>query len=227
VLLPRPAPEGNLLERTGRFTLAADGTLTGEIREVRRGAEADTLRYQMLSATAAERRKHLETSLAQSFAAFTLLSYTFESLEDTRADLVLAYKFAAPAYAKRAGGYLVVRPRAVGVKAVKIASDGNKPRRSPIDLQTTVLARDEFSIELPEGYEVESLPKEVALDAGFAAYSSRTRTEGRTIVYGREYRLIDPLLPASRYDEALKFYLALAAEEQQSLLLKAAASRRP
>jgi hypothetical protein len=225
--LPRPAPEGNLLERKGKFTLTADGALAGEIREVRSGAEADLLRYQMLSSTAAERRKHLETFLAKSFAAFTLQSYGFENLEDTRADLVLTYKFSAPAYAKRAGGYLVVRPRAIGVKAVDIASDDKKPRRAPIDLQTTVLARDEFTIELPEGYQVESLPKELALDAGFAAYTSRTRADGRTIVYEREYRLIDPLLPAARYEEALKFYLALAAEEQQSLLLKTAGPRRP
>jgi len=225
--LPRSAPEGNLLDRTGKLTLTGDGALVGEVREVRRGADADVLRYQMLSATNAERRKYLETFLARSFASFSLQSYAFENLEDTRADLVLAYKFIASAYAKRAGGYLVIRPRAVGIKAVDLASAGRKPRRFPIDLQTTALSRDEFTIELPEGYEVESLPKPVALEAGFAAYSSRTRADGRTIVYKREYRLLDPLLPASRYEEALKFYLAVAAEEQQSLLLKAAGSRRP
>ena len=225
--LPRPAPEGNLLDRSGKLMLTGDGALAGEIREVRRGADADVLRYQMLSATNAERRKYLETFLARSFASFSLQSYAFENLEDPRADLVLAYKFIASAYAKRAGGYLVVRPRAVGVKAVDFAASAKKPRRYPIDLQTTTLARDEFRIDLPEGYDVESLPKPVALEAGFAAYASQTQADGRTIVYKREYRLLDPLLPASRYEEVLKFYLALAAEEQQSLLLKSAGSRRP
>jgi len=227
VRLPRPAPEGNLLDRKGKLTLTGDGALVGEVREVRRGADADVLRYQMLSATNAERRKYLETFLARSFASFSLQSYAFENLEDARADLIVGYKFIASAYAKRAGGYLVIRPRAIGVKAVDISAAGKKPRRFPIDLQTTALSRDEFTIELPDGYDVESLPKPVALEAGFAAYSSRTRADGRTVVYEREYRLLDPLLPASRYDEALKFYLALAAEEQQSLLLKAAGSRRP
>jgi hypothetical protein len=225
--LPRPAPEGNLLERTGKLTLTGDGALMGEVREVRRGAEADSLRYKMLSSTAAERRKHLETFLARSFAAFSLQSYGFENLEDTRADLVVVYKFIASAYAKRAGGYLVLRPRAIGVKAVDITSDEKKPRRAPIDLQTTVLARDDFSIKLPDGYKVESLPDPVALDAGFATYSSQVRAEGRAITYNREYRLIDPLLPAARYKEILTFYLAVAAEEQQSLLLKADGQWRP
>ena len=225
--LPRPAPEGNLLDRKGQLTLTGDGALAGEIREVRRGADADVLRYQMLSATNAERRKYMETFLARSFASFSLQGYAFENLEDARADLVVSYKFIASAYAKRAGGYLVVRPRAVGVKAVDIASAGKKPRRFPIDLQTTALARDEFTIELPDGCAVESLPKPLSLEAGFAAYRARSQADGRTLVYRREYRLLDPLLPASRYDEALKFYLAVAAEEQQSLLLKIDGSRRP
>jgi len=69
--------------------------------------------------------------------------------------------------------------------------------------------------------------KPVSLEAGFAAYASQIQADGRTLVYRREYRLLDPLLPASRYDEALKFFLAVAAEEQQSLLLKSAGSRRP
>ena len=227
ISLPRPAPEGNLLERTGKLTLTVDGALMGEVREVRRGAEADTLRFQMLAATAAERRKQFENFLARSFASFSLQSYRFENLEDTRADLVLNYSFIASAYAKRAGGYLVLRPRAIGVKAVDISSDGKKPRRAPIDLRTTVLARDEFAIVLPDGYEAESLPEPVVLDAGFAAYSSQIRADGPAITYAREYRLVDPLLPPSRYEEALRFYLAVAAEEQRSLLLKAVGHRRP
>ncbi len=132
-----------------------------------------------------------------------------------------------PAYAKRAGGYLVVRPRVVGNKAIDLASKDKKPRRYPIDLETTSFSRDEFTIELPEGWTAESLPKPVALDAGFASYSSRTEAAGRTLVYRREYRLIEPLLPASRHEEALKFFLAVGAEEQQSLLLKTAETRRP
>jgi hypothetical protein len=227
LLLPRPGPEGNLLDRKGKLTLTGDGALIGEIQETRHGSEADTLRYQMQSATEAERRKFLETFLARSFAAFSLQSFEFKNLEDARADLVVSYRFIASAYAKRAGGYLVIRPRAVGVKAVDIAASGKKPRRYPIDLQLTCLNRDEFAIEIPEGYAVESLPKPVALEAGFAAYASQIQAEGKTIVYKREYRVLDPLLPASRYDEALKFYLAVAAEEQQSLLLKAGGSRRP
>jgi transglutaminase-like putative cysteine protease len=227
IRLPRPAPEGNLLERQGKLVLTSDGSLAGEILETRRGSEADLLRYQMQSSTDAERRKYLETFLARSFASFSLQSFEFKNLADARGDLVVGYRFVAASYAKRAGGYLVVRPRIVGNKAVDLASKGKKARIYPIDLETTTLARDEFTMEIPEGWAAESLPKPVALDSGFAVYTSRTEAAGRTLVYRREFRLLEPLLPASRYDEALKFYQAVGAEEQQSLLLKTGISRRP
>jgi len=63
--------------------------------------------------------------------------------------------------------------------------------------------------------------------AGFATYSSRTEVDGRMLVYRREYRLREPDLPASRYKEVLAFYLGVAADEQQSLLLRSPESWRP
>jgi len=227
VLLPRPGPEGNLLDRKGTLALTADGSLAGEILETRRGSSADSLRYRMQASTDAERRKYLETFLSRFLASFSLQSYEIRNLEDAQGDLVISYRFIAPSYAKRAGGYLVVRPRVVGIKAIDLAGGKKKPRRYPIDLETTSLARDEFTLELPEGYAVEALPDPVVLEAGFAIYKSQTEASGRTLVYRREFRLLEPLLPASRFDEALKFYLAVGAEEQQSLLLKTGGPRRP
>jgi hypothetical protein len=227
IRLPRPRPESNLLDRKGRLVLTSDGALDAEIQEIRRGALADSLRYRMQSASEAERRKYLETFLSRSLASFALEDYEFRNLDSAQDDLLVSYRFTAPSYAKRAGGFLVVRPRAVGQKAVDLTSRERRARLYPVDLETSSLERDEFTFEFPEGYAVEGLPKPLDIDAGFAVYRSATEAAGRTVVYRREYRLGEPLLPASRFEEALKFFLAVAAEEQQSLLLKIGNSRRP
>lgn len=225
--LPRPSPGSNLLDRKARLVLTSDGALVGEIQETRRGSEADSLRHQMRSASEADRRKYLETFLSRSFASFALKDYEIRNLESAHDDLLVIYRFIAPSYAKRAGGFLVIRPRVVGNKAIDLASGDKKPRRYPVDLETTSLQRDEFSIELPAGCVAEGLPDPVAIDAGFAAYKSAAEATGGKLVYRREYRLIEPLIPTSRFDEALNFFLAVRAEEQQSVLLKTAGSRRP
>jgi hypothetical protein len=228
VSLPLARPESNSIDRSGRLALTGEGFLSGEVQEVRRGAMADSLRYQMQSASETERRQYLETFLSNNLAAFSLNDYEFKNLDDPQRDLIVRYRFVAPGYAKKAGGYLVVRPRVAGQKSVDLTSREKRPRLHPVDLETTTLARDEFIIELPEGTAVENLPKPVAIEAGFAAYKSEVAVEGRALVYRREYRLGEPLLPASRFQEALDFFLAIGAEERQSVLLKTdGLKRRP
>src|SRR4030042_5706703 len=127
----------------------------------------------MRTSSEAERREYLETFLSRSLASFSLQNYEIRNLESASSDLLISYRFIAPAYAKRAGGLLVVRPRVLGNKAVDLTPrDGVKPRRYPIDLETTCLERDEFTIELPEGYVPEGPLAHADIDAGFAVYNS-------------------------------------------------------
>ncbi len=228
VRLPNPGPESNRLDRKGHLVLTNDGTLAGEIQETRSGSLADIVRYRMQTYTEAERRGYLETLLSRSLASFSLQNFEIGNLESASSDLLISYRFIAPAYAKRAGGMLVVRPRILGNKAVDLTPGGGlKPRRYPIDLETTSLERDEFTIELPEGYVPDGPLAPADLDAGFAVYKSAAEMSGRTLVYRREYRLLEPRLPAARFDEAFRFFLAVGADERQSILLKTSASRRP
>jgi hypothetical protein len=227
IRLPSPSPESNRLDRKGHLVLTNDGTLSGEIQETRSGSLADIVRYRMQTYSEAERRGYLETLLSRSLASFSLQSFEIRNLDSASSDLLISYRFIAPAYAKRAGGMLVVRPRILGNKAIDLTTGGGaKPRRYPIDLETTCLERDEFTIELPEGFVPEGPFAPADLDAGFAAYKSAAEMSGRTLVYRREYRLLEPRLPAARFDEVRRFFLAVGADERQSMLLKTPASRR-
>lgn len=217
---PLPDPESNLLDRGGRLTLKGDGSLEGEIQEVRRGSLADSYRHALQTSTASGRTKLLETRLSRSLSSFTLEDVRVENLEDNGRDLVVRYRLRVPRYAKFAGGLMIVRPRVLGNKAFSLTAPGQKPRRYPIDLDSTSLERDEFVIEVPEGYLPEELPPPADLHSGFASYKSKTEAIGRTLIYRREYRMLQPILAADRFDEAAKFQLAIAADEQQSALLK-------
>jgi hypothetical protein len=227
VHLPRPEPGSNLLERMGRLVLTSEGALAAEIREVRRGSPADSLRYRMQTYSEAERRKYLETFLSRSLSSFALRDYEIQYLESATNDLVISYRFLVPAYAKRAGGLFVFRPRILGVKAVDLASGQVGQRRYPLDLETTCLEYDEFTIELPEGWTLEAPPTPAEIDGGFASYKSATVLNDRTLVYRREYQLVEPLLAAARFDEVRRFFIAVGTDEQQSVILNTAGSRRP
>jgi hypothetical protein len=217
--LPSPPPEANLLARTGRFVLRVDGTLEGEIREARRGILADGTRHVLLNSTAAERRKFIETFLANFFADFVLVSSEVENLDENSSDLVFRYRIRVPQYAKSAGGMMIVRPRLVGDKRERLETNDNSPRRYPIVFGGPMDERDEFTIELDPTFRVESLPSASDLDGGFAVYESRTEAAGQILVYRREYRVLQPWLPPARFEEAVKFFRAMDADQRQSVLL--------
>jgi hypothetical protein len=220
ISLPLPAPESNLLDRRGRFTIQADGTLDGEIQEIRRGTLADETRYALLNSTSAERAKFIETFLANFFAGFVLQTSDIKNLDDNSRDLLLSYGFRVPNYAKAAGGMIIVRPRVVGDKREKLETNDSKPRRYPIDFRGTSEQLDEFTIELPEGCRVESLPPGANIDLGFAVYKSSIEEKGRVLLYRREYRLVQPALPADRYGDTIRLFRAMDADQRQSVLLK-------
>ena len=218
--LPMPEPKDNLLDRQGRFTLRADGTLEGHVRETRRGTLADATREALTDATGEERTKFIEAFLAAFFAGSTLLGSEVKDLDEPLRDLVLTYDVRIPNYAKIAGGMLVVRPRVLGDKRGRLEPNGDKPRLYPIDFGTTSEQRDEFVIELPGGYKVEGLPPAADLDLAFAAFSSRTEGQEHGLVFRREYRVVQPVLPADRFEEAVKLFRAMDADQRQSVLLK-------
>jgi Transglutaminase-like superfamily len=220
ISLPLPPPEANLLDRKGRFVLGADGTLEGEIEEIRRGTLADATRQILLDSTDLERTKYVETFLANFFAGFSVQSNEIKNLHENSQDLLLDYRFIVPNYAKSAGGMTIVRPRVVGDKREQLETNENKPRRYAIDFNGVSEQRDEFTIELAEGFRVESLPPAADVGLDFGAYKSRTEQRDRSLIYRREYRLTQPLLPAGRYEEAVRFFKAMDADQRQSVLLK-------
>ncbi|NTV80527.1 MAG: DUF3857 domain-containing protein [Candidatus Aminicenantes bacterium] len=219
LLLPLPAPESNLLERRGRFVLDAAGALQGEIEETRRGTLADAGRSALLDATDLERRRYFETFLANFFAGFAIQSDEVVALHEFGRDLTLRYRFSVPGFAKTAGGMTIVRPRIVGDKREKLETNNAGPRRHAVDFGGVSEQRDEFTIELAEDFRIEGLPPAADIDAGFAVYRSRTEQRDRALVYRREYRMLQPVLPAARYDEAVRFFRAMDADQRQSVLL--------
>jgi hypothetical protein len=220
VSLPFPAPESNLLARRGRFALAADGTLRGEIEETRRGTLADAARSALLNSTDLERRKYFETFLAGFFAGFSIQSDEIRGLHENSRDLTLIYRFTVPAFAKTAGGMTIVRPRIVGDKSERLEANDIRPRRYAMDFAGVSEQRDEFIIELAEGFRVEGLPPASEVDAGFAVYTSRTEERDGVLIYRRAYRMLQPVLPAARYEEAVRFFRAIDADQRQSVILK-------
>jgi len=220
--LPLLPPATNRLERSAKMTLSSNGTLSGEVQEVRWGEPAVSRRAEFLQAQGESRAKVLENFLAGFLPGFVLTKASVGNLEKYDESLIVNYKFVAENYAKKAGNLLLIRPRVLGKKSTDLLEV--KERTYPVEFDNASLQTDTFEIALPSGYEVDELPPPVEVDCGFAAYKSKVEVSGGVLKYHRTYEVKDVMVPKENLPELKKFFRQVAADEFSSAVLRRAAS---
>lgn len=215
--LPILPPDANGNIRKGAFTLAADGTLAGQVDVTHSGPEAAELRIDLKDSDEKERRQTLETAIARDVPGAVLNSFQFVQPPELDKPLEVHYKLTAAQYAHQAGSLILVRPRVVGSHAIPF---DDKPRTVPIDLNATGHWRDSFDITLPAGYVVDETPDPVSLDLDFASYHSTVTAKGDQLHYERELIVKQVELPANRADDFRKLESAILTDEKGTAVLK-------
>ena len=84
----------------------------------------------------------------------------------------------------------------------------------------TRTVKDDFDVELPEGYTVDEMPDPVSVDMGFAAYKSRTEMHGNTLHYAREYTVRELEVPADRYHAVQEMTGQIERDERSQAVFK-------
>jgi hypothetical protein len=222
VELPQLPTAANAINRSAKLTLDSQGTLQGEVTEVRVGDQALLQRWVLRSANqAADQIKPIETTLAHSLATFQIAKATALGLHETALPFEYDYSFIAPNYAKHAGDLLLVRPRVLGSKASAIL-ETSEARQYPVELPGPERDTDVFEITLPAGYEVDDLPLPVDANYDFADYHSKAEKDGNVLRYTRVFEVKQLSVPLNQMDDLKKFYRIIATDERSSAVLKPA-----
>src|ERR1700675_4139641 len=220
--LPQLSPETSGVRRSGKLALSANGTLSGEIQELRFGDTGAYQRY-VLRATAQDkdRIKPIETSLSHSLASFQITKASIGNLHAQDQPFVYNYSFTAERYAKPAGTLLIVRPRVLGNKSSDIL-ERKEPRKYPVEFDGPQKDIDVYEITLPAGYEVDELPPPSDADYSFASYHSKTEVEGNVLRYKRTYEIKELSVPTSKLNDLKTLYRIIAGDERNTAVLKPA-----
>jgi hypothetical protein len=222
IALPQQPSAMNSIERIAKLTLDDTGTLKGEVKEVRLGERAASQRWALRTVTKdVDRIKPIETLLSNSLSSYRITRASIVNLDTTDKPFGFNYTFESPAYAKNAGGLLLVRPRVLGNKAYSFL-ETKEPRKFPIEFEGPARDTDSFEITIPAGYAVDDLPPPVDADYGFASYHSKTEVKGNVIGYTRTFEVKQLSVPVSRAEELKKFYRIIASDERSTVVLKTA-----
>lgn len=218
--LPMSPPELNELKRSAKLKLLQDGTLQGEIEEVRSGYRAMLGREYLQSETQKDRKKTIEHFLGANVGSFQVDSFELVNADDIDKDLVLRFKFTADHYAKTAGPLLLVRPRVVGEAAGYF--DATKPRHYAYEFPAPKVDIDSVEITLPEGFKVDELPDPAKASFPFGEYTSKTEAAGNLLKYTREYKMTTTLVPLDHIEQLKHLFSDIITDEKNMAVLKRA-----
>ena len=145
--MPVLPPEAAGLIRKGSFTLAADGTLSGDISEQFLGDEAMSERGFLKDNDSREMHEGLEKSLGSELPGLSFKGFEFSGSEQLDHPLQLDMHLSAIGYAHSSGPLLLLRPRVYGSHArlVPDVMEG-KDREYPIDLGTPGAGRTAMTL---------------------------------------------------------------------------------
>jgi transglutaminase-like putative cysteine protease len=217
VELPVLGPDTSGAVHKGVFTLAADGTLSGQVDVLRTGSEGARMRKDLKDTDEKERRASLERSLGTEIPGVVLNSVEYVQPPALDKPSEVHYKLTAAQYAHPAGPLLLVRPWVVGTL---VRPFDDKPRKVPIELYETGRWKDSFDITLPDGYVVDETPDPVDVDVDFASYHSSVTAKGKRLHYEREYVVKQVEIPAEKAAEFRRLEGSILMDEKGTAVLK-------
>jgi hypothetical protein len=217
MLLPVLDPSANGTDRSGKFTLDLDGTLSGSIDSSHFGPKGADLRLFLKYTDEKERRDAWETSVARDLPGVVLDSFEFQEPDALSKPLEFHFKVTAHQYAHVAGPLLLVRPRVLGSMSMRF---DDKPREIPIDLDATGRWHESYDITLPAGYVVDETPDPVDVDMDFASYHASATAKGNVLHYEMTYVVRQVEIPADRAPDFRRFELAILSDEKGTAVLK-------
>lgn len=121
-------------------------------------------------------------------------------------------------YAQASGKRLFVVPNVLTRSGVKLAADS--ARYFDIELDYDYLDTDTVNLRIPEGYEIESMPKPVNVQSKFGAYASAFSFENNMISYTRMVQQNQGRYPPADYKELADFYQAIHKSDRVKIVLK-------
>ncbi len=220
VELPQLPASANGIARTAILTLDGQGTLRGDVREVRMGNRAARQRWELRTAKAdTDQIKPIEALLSASLPEGRVIKASVLNLHAPEKPFEWQYSIEADHYARASGDLVLVRPRVIGSKAEKFLETPEK-REHDIEFDEPERDVDTVEITLPPGYVVDQLPAPVDADTGFASYHSKTDVVGRTLRYVRQFEISKLSIPAGRADELKALYRLIGTDERNSVVFE-------
>jgi hypothetical protein len=187
---PLSPPDKSAQRRTGRFLVAEDGMLEGDVQIEQTGHVAADTRDEYEELGDAQRLERLQSDVTQAMPGAEVSKLRIENVTDLDKPLLLAYHVRIAAYAQRAGKRLIFQPALFERSAPALFAATE--RRHPVYFHYPWSEEDTLRFEMPPGYELDN-PQTPAPVSGGAAADYRVKLKlarnPYTLIFERTFSL--------------------------------------
>lgn len=178
----------------------ATGNMVADVKTLYSGIQQEIPRSLFYSASKEEKEEYLQQILSIPSYNLMYLNYREINAEIPRIEEKLQIK--ADGFATISGKRIFIVPNFMNQSTTKLTE---YDRQFPIQLDMSFLEIDSMQIEIPEGYIVESAPKNVSLMSPFGEYNLQFTYQNNTLLLIRRLTREMNTFPASDYLKLVEF----------------------
>lgn len=211
--MPVTPPEFNVWNRTINVDLSAEGNISGMISENVSGQQSTRPRAIFRLRSGSDVNKIFERWLTSGATAARLENLTLKQSDNFELDI----EFSAPRYGQLMQGRLLIFKPAIVNRADSIyLTDRNRSHPVVIDAE---VFNETAVFSLPEGFVVDEMPDELALDTPFGKYTSSYHVADGKLTYTRRLLMNRTTVAPEKYNSVRDFYSQILASEQSPVVL--------
>ena len=210
-----------IVQRIAELTLAPDGSITGSATIICTGQRSMIWRQKALEGDEVALRKEFDDQLQTDLPSGLMVQTDhFLGLSDENSNLMVRMKVTGSL--GTATGKRLVLPLSIFSAGTRDPFTSSH-REEPIDLQYPFLEKDQVTLHLPPGFQVESVPSDARVDLPQnAVYLSHAAADGQTITFTRSYVLANMLYGAAEYNKLKGFFDDVSNKDRAQAVLRVA-----
>jgi Domain of Unknown Function with PDB structure (DUF3857)/Transglutaminase-like superfamily len=215
---PGVGDESAIISRSAELKLEPDGAVKGDLRIEFQGSEALERRLSALDTDEAGRKKELEDEVKLWLPANAKVEMTDSvGWEKENDPLTALFRVEIPEFASAAGKRLLVPTALFQPKNKRVLKSGT--RKFPIYYHYAFTETDNVTVQMPEGYILETLAAPQTASTKFASYITNAKMTGPNINLERSLKFGGVFFQPERYDELRDFFSKVqAGDELQSVV---------
>ena len=216
VRMPVTPPEANQLEREAEVALAADGSITANVKERSVGQSAVEERRIFRKLSRPDYAKAVERWITRGATGAKVVRVE-PADNHTDGRFALDVDFTATNYGQLMQERLLVfKPAILSRRESVFLTKASRTHAVVLDAQAY---SESVNVKLPAGFDVDELPDPVKLDTAFGSYSTSYAVKDGQLHFTRAFKQRAATIPAADYAAVRLFFERIRAAEQSPVVL--------